>query len=75
MILLRLGLQGRLYEVVQLTDETLRLAHVRCRGGVGTALELQDAELRDRSAYETLLSAQIGLRLSVVQLRFAAGLP
>jgi outer membrane protein len=60
--------------LVQLADETLRLAQVRYRGGVGTALELQDAELGDRSAYETLLSAQVALRRSVVLLRFAAGL-
>lgn len=60
--------------LVQLADETLRLAQVRYRGGVGTALELEDAELRDRSAYETLLSAQAGLRRSAVELRFAAGL-
>ncbi|HVA28647.1 MAG TPA: TolC family protein [Candidatus Baltobacteraceae bacterium] len=60
--------------LVQLADETLRLSQVRYRGGVGTALELQDAELRDRSANETLLSAQVALRESLVQLRFAAGL-
>ena len=61
-------------QLVVLSDENLRLAQVRYRGGVGTALELQDAELRDRSARQTLTQAQAALRQSVVQLRFAAGL-
>ncbi len=61
-------------KLVALSDENLRLAQVRYRGGVGTALELQDAELGDRSARQTLTNAQAALRQSVVQLRFAAGL-
>lgn len=61
-------------QAVKLTDENLRLAQVRYRGGVGTALELQDAELRDRDARVQLTQAQASLRQSVVDLRFAAGL-
>ncbi len=60
--------------LVVLADENLRLAQVRYRGGVSTALELQDAELGDRSARQTLVGAQAALRRNVVQLRFAAGL-
>lgn len=59
---------------VDLNDENLRLAQVRYRGGVGTALELQDAELRDRDARVVLTKAQASLRQSVVELRYAAGL-
>jgi outer membrane protein len=61
-------------QLVALADENLRLAQVRYRGGVGTALELQDAELGDRSAHQTLTQAQAALRQGVVALRFAAGL-
>lgn len=61
-------------QLVMLSDENLRLAQIRYRGGVGTALELQDAELRDRSARQELTAAQAALRQGVVQLRFAAGL-
>jgi outer membrane protein len=60
--------------LVTLSGENLRLAQIRYRGGVGTALELQDAELRDRSALQELTGAQAALRQGVVQLRFAAGL-
>lgn len=60
--------------LVTLSEENLRLAQLRYRGGVGTALELQDAELRDRAARQTLTSAQAAVRQSVVRLRFAAGL-
>ncbi len=59
---------------VKLADENLRLASVRYRGGVGTALELQDAEVRDRAAHEELVLAQTALRKSIVELRFASGL-
>lgn len=62
------------HQLVTLSDENLRLAQIRYRGGVGTALELQDAELRDRSARQELTGAQAALRQGVVQLRFAAGL-
>lgn len=62
------------HQLVALSDENLRLAQIRYRGGVGTALELQDAELRDRSARQELTGAQAALRQGVVQLRFAAGL-
>lgn len=61
-------------QLVTLSAENLRLAQIRYRGGVGTALELQDAELRDRSARQEFTAAQAALRQGVVQLRFAAGL-
>lgn len=61
-------------QLVAFSGENLRLAQIRYRGGVGTALELQDAELRDRSARQDLTSGQAALRQSIVQLRFAAGL-
>ncbi len=60
--------------LVTLADENLRLAQVRYRGGVSTALELQDAELRDSSARQTLAGAEAALRQGVVQVRFSAGL-
>lgn len=59
---------------VRFADESLRLARVRYRGGVTTALEMQDAQLRDRSARQALVQAQAALRTSVVEMRFAAGL-
>jgi multidrug efflux pump subunit AcrB/outer membrane protein TolC len=61
-------------QYVALSDENLRLAQIRYRGGVGTALELQDAELRSTSARQTLVGAQTALREGVTGLRFAAGL-
>ena len=65
---------GAARHLVTLSAENLRLAQIRYRGGVGTALELQDAELRDVSARQELTAAQAALRQGVVQLRFAAGL-
>ena len=65
---------GAAEHLVQLADENLRLAQVRYRGGVSTALELQDAELRDSAAHQTLAGAQAALRQGVVQVRFSAGL-
>ncbi len=65
---------GAAQRLVTFSDENLRLAQVRYRGGVGTALELQDADLRDRTAHQTLTQAQAALRQSVVQLRYVAGL-
>lgn len=61
-------------QFVRLADENLRLAQVRYRGGVGTALELADAEQRDRLAHQALVQAEVGVREGVAQLRFAAGL-
>ncbi len=61
-------------ELVRYADENLRLAQVRYRGGVGTALELQDAEQRDGGAHQRLVEAQVGLREGLVRLRFSAGL-
>ena len=59
---------------VALADENLRLAQVRYRGGVGTLLELQDAQLRATAARQALISAQVALRQGIVHVRFAAGL-
>lgn len=61
-------------QFARFADESLRLARVRYLGGVSTALEMQDAELRDRSARQALVQANVQLRTSVVALRFAAGL-
>jgi outer membrane protein TolC len=61
-------------QLVALAEENQRLAQVRYRGGVGTALELQDAELRADAARETLVGAEVALREGVSHLRFAAGM-
>ena len=61
-------------KLVAVSDETLRLAEVRYRGGVGTELELEDADLGDRAARETLARAEGELRVAIVELRFNAGL-
>jgi outer membrane protein len=60
--------------LVALADENVRLAAVRYRGGVGTLLELQDAELRATSARQELIAAQVAVREGIVHVRFAAGL-
>jgi outer membrane protein len=60
--------------LVELADENQRLAEIRYRGGVGTALELRDAELHDVAANQQLISAKIQLRESLVRLRYEAGL-
>ncbi len=59
---------------VSFAAENLRLAQLRYSGGVGTALELQDAELSATSARQTLVGAKVALREGIVDLRFAAGL-
>jgi outer membrane protein TolC len=59
---------------VALADENLRLAQVRYRGGVGTLLELQDAELRATTARQALIAAQVAVREGIVHVRFNAGL-
>jgi outer membrane protein TolC len=61
-------------QYVAFADENLRLAQIRYRGGVGTALELQDAELRSTTARQTLVGAQAASREDVTALCFAAGL-
>ena len=58
---------------VALADENLRLAQVRYRGGVGTVLELQDAELRATTARQMLIAAQLAVREGSVHVRFTAG--
>ncbi len=60
--------------LVTLADENQRLAEIRYRGGVGTSIELRDAEQRDVAANQQLISAKVGLRESLVGLRYAAGL-
>lgn len=59
---------------VESAHENLRLAEIRYRGGVGTILELRDAQLQDTSAQQTLIAAQAGLYRSLAALRAAAGL-
>jgi outer membrane protein/adhesin transport system outer membrane protein len=61
-------------QLVVLAGENRRLAEIRYRGGVGTALELRDAELRDDAARQSVVDAERSLMESVVSLRFAAGL-
>ncbi len=61
-------------QFVHYADESLRLAGVRYHGGVATALEMQDAQQRDRAAHQELVHAEAALRTSIVELRFAAGL-
>ena len=58
----------------EFSAENERLAEVRYRGGVGTVLELSDAELADRNARQTLVAAEAGLQRSYAALRVAAGL-
>jgi outer membrane protein TolC len=65
---------GAAQAYVALADENLRLAQVRYRGGVGTVLELQDAQLRATSARQALIAAQVAVREGIVHVRFAAGL-
>ncbi|GAC1422348.1 MAG: TolC family protein [Candidatus Velthaea sp.] len=65
---------GAALSYVALADENLRLAQVRYRGGVGTVLELQDAELRASAARRTLIAAQVAVREGIVHVRFTAGL-
>ena len=61
-------------KLVTVSDETRRLSALRYRGGVGTELELEDSDLGDRAAWETLARAQGDLRVAIVELRFASGL-
>ena len=65
---------GAAERLVALADENQRLAEIRYRGGVGTALELRDAELRAISAAQQLINARVALRESLVAVRYAAGL-
>lgn len=60
--------------LIDLAAENQRLAEIRYQGGVGTVLELRDAELQDTGARQTLVMAQAGLRRSLASLRVAAGL-
>jgi outer membrane protein TolC len=65
---------GAATRYVSFAEENLRLAQLRYSGSVGTALELQDAELSATSARQTLVGAKVALRQGIVALRFAAGL-
>ena len=62
------------HALFNLAAENQRLAEVRYRGGVGTLLELRDAQLQNTSAQQTMIAARAGLRRSVAALRIAAGL-
>ena len=66
----RVDAAGRL---VDLVAENERLAEVRYRAGVGTALELSDAELRDAEARRAQVTAWADLRSNVVAVQVAAG--
>lgn len=59
---------------VALAEENLRLARVRYRGGVGTLLELQDAELQATTSRQALIDAEVAVRVGIVHVRFNAGL-
>lgn len=60
-------------QLVNFAAENERLAEIRYRAGVGTALELRDAELRDTEARRTQVTAQADLRSNVVAVQLAAG--
>jgi outer membrane protein TolC len=60
--------------LVQSANEGERLSEVRYRGGVGTALELREADLRAIGARREELEAHAALARSVTDLRFASGL-
>lgn len=55
-------------------SESLRLAQVRYRGGVGTLLEVADAEVRAAAADQALVAAEVAVRKGIVHARFRAGL-
>lgn len=60
-------------QLMDLAAENERLAEIRYRAGVGTALELRDAELRDTEARRTQVTAQADLRSNVVAVQVASG--
>lgn len=60
-------------QLVDLATENERLAEIRYRAGVGTALELRDAELRDTEARRAQVTARADLRGNVVAVQVAAG--
>ncbi len=61
-------------EAVGSSDESARIARLRYREGVGTQLELQQAELQLADARLQLIQAQSDVIAQDAQLRFAAGL-
>ncbi len=61
-------------EAVGSSDESARIARLRYREGVGTQLELQQAELQLADARLLLIRAQSDVIAQDAQLRFAAGL-
>ena len=61
-------------DAVGSSDESARIARLRYREGVGTQLELQQAELQLADARLQLIQAQSDVTAQDAQLRFAAGL-
>lgn len=59
---------------VTAAEESERLAGIRYRGGVGTSLELRDAQMRALTAAESYIAARADFARSIISLRFAAGL-
>jgi len=55
-------------------DESLRVSGIRYRAGVGTSLELADAELADTQAQTQLITAIVNVRVALTNLQRAAGL-
>jgi len=55
-------------------DESLRVTTIRYRAGVGTSLELADAELADTQARTQVVSALVNLRVALANLQRAAGI-
>jgi outer membrane protein len=56
-------------------QENLRVTQIRYRAGVGTALELSDALLSSTQAQGQYVDALTGLRVALVNVQRAAGLP
>jgi outer membrane protein TolC len=61
-------------EVVTSSDESARIARLRYREGVGTQLELQQAELQLADSQLERVQAQSEVAVQAARLRFAAGL-
>jgi outer membrane protein TolC len=61
-------------DAVTSSDESARIARLRYREGVGTQLELQQAELQLAESRLQLIQAQSDVAVQGARLRFAAGL-
>lgn len=60
--------------LVSFAEENRRLAEERYRAGVGTAIELADAQLNATSAQQNLVKALADQQIALVDARYAAGL-